>query len=282
MISIPDKSPELNLASYFEQPILKPLTALQLAINMLGVAGFEPNRYRINTGHGRRHKMRKATRVYSKEETLKEISIDDDRGFFVHPIYELQEKTIHVAPPFEICPFQSFIISGPPGLSMDRYRDLIQQVSQIAGLAFAGINDGGGYVGWQRCDDPAWYANKFGPISGFRILRDELPAPLGPIEHLDISKNPGRVSSVNRLPVFVAADMWLGRAFWKYAPCTKEEVLKEPWMEVEDTEHYLYVKAYPEPFTRPDGEQGRLQRRLWNVLFHQDSEWPPGSGRITG
>lgn len=98
---------------------------------------------------------------------------------------------------------------------------------------------------------------------------------------LDLSKFPGRIGSMNKMPVFVAADMWLGPAFWKHAPSTKEEVLKEPWVEVEDTERYLYLKAYPQPFTRPDGEQGRLQRRLWNVLFHQDCEWPPGSGGIS-
>jgi hypothetical protein len=146
----------------------------------------------------------------------------------------------------------------------------------MGALAFAGVNQGD-YLAWQRCGRLEWYEKKYGSIQGFPIVENkDLPPPLD--RTLDLSKFPGRISSMNKMPVFVAADMWLGPAFWKYAPCSKEEVLKEPWLEVEDTEHYLYLKAYPHPFTRPDGEQGRLQRRLWNVLFHQDCEWPPGSG----
>jgi hypothetical protein len=92
---------------------------------------------------------------------------------------------------------------------------------------------------------------------------------------LDTSTNPGRNDKINGGPAMVAADMWLGPAFWKYAPCHKEEVISQPWLKVRDTEHFLHINSFPEPFTRPDGEQGEIQRKLWRLLFHSDCQWPP-------
>ena len=53
------------------------------------------------------------------------------------------------------------------------------------------------------------------------------------------------------------------------------------FIERRDTPHYLYLKCWPHPFTRPDGEQGRVQQKLWRLLYHEDCEWPPGSGGIS-
>ncbi|WP_386820560.1 hypothetical protein [Luteolibacter algae] len=104
---------------------------------------------------------------------------------------------------------------------------------------------------------------------------------------IDISKNPGRPRSLrpdirfSPINFFPTAEMWLGPHFWQYAKCTKEEALASDFfIEKRDTPHYLYLKCWPEAFTRPDGEQGRMQQRLWKLLFHEDCEWPPGSGTI--
>lgn len=116
---------------------------------------------------------------------------------------------------------------------------------------------------------------------------DEKTSVGPPRTFIDISKNPGRprslrpdmrFSPINFLPT---AEMWLGPHFWQYAICTKEEALAADFfIEKRDTPHYLYLKCWPEPFTRPDGEQGRQQQRLWKLFFHEDCEWPPGSGTI--
>ncbi len=99
---------------------------------------------------------------------------------------------------------------------------------------------------------------------------------------LDISKNPGRISLQGVNPKRIAAEMWLGPGFWSYAACTKEEVLAADFfIEKRDTAQYLYLKSWPHPFTRPDGEQGRVQQKLWRLLYNQDCEWPPGSGGIS-
>jgi hypothetical protein len=72
--------------------------------------------------------------------------------------------------------------------------------------------------------------------------------------------------------------MWLGPAFWAEAACAPEEVRAQPWLNIKETEHYMHINCWPEPFTRPDGEQGELQKKLWRLLFNSDCEWPPNGG----
>lgn len=100
---------------------------------------------------------------------------------------------------------------------------------------------------------------------------------------IDCSLHPGRCKELlSAVYFYPTAEMWLGPHFWQYAKCTKEEVLAADFfIEKRDTPNYLYLKCWPEPFTRPDGEQGRMQQRLWRLLFHEDCEWPPGSGTIS-
>ncbi len=102
-------------------------------------------------------------------------------------------------------------------------------------------------------------------------------------EMIDVSMNPGRrrelIKGIYFLP---SAEMWLGPCFWQYAKCTKEEAMAADFfLEVRDTPHFLYLKSWSKPFTRPDGEQGRQQQRIWKLFFHENCEWPPGSGGIS-
>lgn len=99
---------------------------------------------------------------------------------------------------------------------------------------------------------------------------------------IDISLNPGREKQLYPDSYFYpTAEMWLGPHFWQYAKCTKEEALSADFfIEKVDTPNYLYLKCWPTAFTRPDGEQGRMQQKLWKLFFHEDCEWPPGSGTI--
>ncbi len=151
---------------------------------------------------------------------------------------------------------------------------LIEGLAKIVRLAIAGTGDRD-YVGWQRCADPQYYLAHYGPINGFRILHSA-PPPNDKIEKLDTSQNPGRLDLIRGGPAFVCADLWLGPAFWEYAACKLEDVLGRPWLEIRHTDYFLRLKAYAEPFTRPDGKQGEVQRRLWQLLFDSDCRWPPG------
>lgn len=275
-------SHEVLLRAFFDSPNLPLGRTLEIVLSLLRRHGLDPEYYTITSGHGSRSVRRPLRKKYSYAEIVHEVTLDRFEadgagpGFIIQASRGGKERQISIMPPFPRCPFQSFGVSG---LDVSKSHELIQAVSSLGRLAFSGTNNGD-YLVWQRCYEPEVYERKYGLNPGFRLIQLERSPPLPPLIQMDISKNPGRISSVDKMPVFVSADMWLGPAFWNYAPCRKEEVLKEPWLTMEDTERYLYVKGYSEPFTRPDGEQGRIQRRLWSILFHQDCEWPPGSGGI--
>jgi hypothetical protein len=142
------------------------------------------------------------------------------------------------------------------------------------------------YQVWQWVNElrSGQYERRFGPLPpGYSRSIVKSDDGIGPDrEFVDIALNPGRPKTL--LPMvrfYPTAEMWLGPHFWRYAKCTKEDVLAADFfLEKRDTPHFLYLKSWPEPFTRPDGEQGRQQQRLWKLLFHEDCEWPPGSGGI--
>lgn len=158
-------------------------------------------------------------------------------------------------------------------------RLLMEEVVKEAYFLIGTVSDGS-YSKWQSCSRPDAYERQYGNIEGFRIIAD-LPPPLSSIQRLDISKNPGSGRTISGETFIVGAEMWLGPHFWQYAKCTKEEVLAADFfIEKRDAPNFLYLKSWPEPFTRPDGEQGRQQQRLWKLLFGETCEWPPGSGTI--
>lgn len=136
------------------------------------------------------------------------------------------------------------------------------------------------YNAWQNTRNIKSYESQFGSIAGFNIV------PLGPppvdFSSLDISMNPGREWPDDTMDRSVSADMWLGPRFWEFAPCKKEEIMvADFFLEKQETPNYLYLNSWHHPFTRPDGAQGRIQQKLWRLLFYQDCEWPPGSGGIS-
>jgi hypothetical protein len=142
------------------------------------------------------------------------------------------------------------------------------------------------YQTWQSVTlEESYEFGSYGPLSE-KYRR--YPDPLFPHRNLiDISLNPGRPRALkldlSNCPVnfYPTAEMWLGPHFWQYAKCTKEEALAADfWLETRDTPHFTYFKCWPTAFTRPEGEQGRMQQRLWKLFFHEDCEWPPGSGTI--
>ena len=73
----------------------------------------------------------------------------------------------------------------------------------------------------------------------------------------------------------VSAEMWFGDSFWQYAKCTKLDLLSQDWLYCEERASHLYVRAWPEPFSSADGEQGEIQRRLLNMLFGINGTTPP-------
>ncbi len=143
----------------------------------------------------------------------------------------------------------------------------------------------GPYRAWQgaNCIEKC-YEELYGALPpGCRTWKEPPSHPSFPeLTLIDISLNPGRSKQLYPYSSFYpSAEMWLGPHFWQYAKCTKEEAQAANfWLETRDTPHVTYFKCWPTAFTRPDGEQGRMQQRLWKLFFHEDCEWPPGSGTI--
>jgi hypothetical protein len=72
----------------------------------------------------------------------------------------------------------------------------------------------------------------------------------------------------------VSAEMWLGDPFWQYARCTKTDLLKQDWLYCEERLSHIYVRAWPEPFSSAESEQGEIQRRLLDFLFGINGKTP--------
>jgi hypothetical protein len=141
------------------------------------------------------------------------------------------------------------------------------------------------YQWWQGASEVnEFYSESYGPLPpGYRTHLEPSGSPwLAPKRLIDLSMNPGRPHLLAPgVSFYPTAEMWLGPHFWQYAKCAKEEALAADFfLEKRDTPHFLYLKSWPTAFTRPDGEQGRMQQRLWKLFFHEDCEWPPGSGTI--
>lgn len=73
----------------------------------------------------------------------------------------------------------------------------------------------------------------------------------------------------------VSAEIWLGEPFWEHAKCSKADVLKQDWLHCEERPSHLYVRAWPEPFSSAEGEQGEIQRRMLDLLFGINAKTPP-------
>lgn len=86
----------------------------------------------------------------------------------------------------------------------------------------------------------------------------------------DLRKYPGWFVERDGYLEGVSAEMWLGEPFWRFAACSKENVLNADWLKVENRGSHLHVVAWPEPFTSAEGEQGEIQRRLLKLLFGRE------------
>lgn len=127
------------------------------------------------------------------------------------------------------------------------------------------------YRSWQSSSSIAGYERRYGEMPPLvKTYTVKSVDGIGPDrEFIEFSTNPGRSKEI--LPTIrfsPSGEMWLGPHFWQYAACTKEEILgADFFLEKRETPHFLYLKSWPEPFTRPDGEQGRVQQKLWSVVI---------------
>lgn len=244
-------------------------------------AGITTRRFTITRGLGKRRKSRDPEALLSIDEIREEIELDDTNSFWVRGGELPVQSAIYFPTPLD-GGLQRINVAATISGEFPGWHQLAEPLSRQPQMLLA-YTFNQPYTGWQHCSDIATYKRLYGSTDGFLIrelepLNNESP----PRTRLDLSLNPGRGGINGLLPQRVAAELWLGSSFWQLAPCKKEEVLAADFfLEVRDTPNFLYLKSWPRPFTRPDGEQGRVQQKLWRLLFHEDCEWPPGSGGIS-
>jgi len=266
---------------HFAPPGISRFSAWRAVLDLFERKGLAEQRYGWHAFGSKRHRNRNVREESSGKEILRALEMEEvtdptststststepggnTTDLVVERFRGSNPMRIGLQGPYPRIPWQSLRVWSPVvALSVEESCRLIDELAQTK-LCILGIVVDRDYFGSQQ----AFRKDRLsGRVEDFSIT------PLH-------STNPGRQDRINDGPAMVAADMWMGQAFWTYAPCTKAEVLAQHWLEVRDTEHYLYIKAYPEPFTRPDGEQGEVQRQLWQLLFHSDSHWPPGEGQ---
>lgn len=261
------------------------ISALELWDTILSFvtdSGFAGQRYAITPGLGSRSKFRDSQVLLSSDEIRREIALDDSNAFFINGDASFTPFAIYSPTPLDGGIQRLNLVITAQEQIRPEWSELAISLSKYEQMVL-GYSFNPSYTGWQNCPDLVPYQRMYGSINGFPTR--ELPAVdehSPPRLRLETSKNPGRKARIGLLPQRVEGELWLGSLFWQLAPCEKEEVLAADFfLEVRDTPEYLYLKSWPHPFTRPDGEQGRVQQKLWRILFHEDCEWPPGSGGIS-
>ncbi|WP_395716637.1 hypothetical protein [Prosthecobacter sp.] len=267
---------------FFDAPSI-PAAQVWLAIHSyMEEIGVAKTGYDLSPGIGKRrgYRERYLDRRLIAAEIAEELSKDDNNGY-----------TIDHGVRGQALPLQHFVLRPSPnqrvgfqmldvrtGTSEDTIQDwtpLVERLTALGNLVWLG-NTCTPYIAWQNCSIPQTYEKQYGSIVDFETY--ELHGDVT----LNVRRNPGSNHMHDGVMTRANSELWLGPQFWNFAPCTKEEVLAADFfLEKRDTLHYLYLKSWPHPFTRPDGEQGRVQQKLWRLLYKQDCEWPPGSGGIS-
>ncbi|MFO1440443.1 MAG: hypothetical protein U1F81_19140 [Verrucomicrobiaceae bacterium] len=222
---------------------------------------------------------------YSKltpEQIHERLVVQEYGGFITDTNHLLTTFSIWLSTHrFTLHPPTLAVVATPGEKFPSSWKNLIEQLAALHPIRIAKQYEFL-YSRWQNTIRLDLWKEAWGQVPAYKRTTKTIPS--ADITHtwLDISQNPGRSVDSELNHYFVAAEMWLGPGFWSYASCTKEEVLAADFfIEKRDTPHYLYLKSWPHPFTRPDGEQGRVQQKLWRLLYKQDCEWPPGSGGIS-
>jgi hypothetical protein len=281
MNSSPNPSLRPCLFGHFDAP---PIPAAEVWIAICAYMeeiGVIKKGYHLSPGMGKRRAYRQQHFDHKVPGPVitDELAKDDYNNFVIShdvtgEVMRSQDFTFHQIPRQREGFQQLFVLTGAVEGLQQNWSRLVERLVAWGNLVWLG-NTCTPYITWQNCSIPENYEKKYGGIANFETY--DLHGSLT----LNVLRNPGSNHVHGGVLVRANSEMWLGPSFWDFAPCTKEEVLAADFfIEKRETPHYLYLKSWPHPFTRPDGEQGRVQQKLWRLLYQQDCEWPPGSGTI--
>ena len=100
-------------------------------------------------------------------------------------------------------------------------------------------------------------------------ISNGMPPPIDEII-VDTRVNPGHWRFKPGYIEGVAAQMWLGRAFFNAVNLDKSALFDVPWLEVDELAcGVIHIKAYDSEFDSDQGEQRDIQIKLRKLLFGQ-------------
>ena len=266
----------------FQGEDLSAIELWEMILSFVKNSGLSRERYTITPGSGSRSRFRDSQVLLSPDEIRNEIALDGSNAFFINSDVSFSPFASYTPTPMDGGTQKLNLVIEAPEEMRPEWSEFAMTLAKyeqmVLGYSFNPL-----YTGWQNCPDIVPYQKMYGSVSGFptrELAAVDEHSP--PRFRLETSKNPGREARHGLLPQKTEAELWLGSSFWRLAPCQKVDVLAADFfIEVRDTPEFLYLKSWPHPFTRPDGELGRGQQKLWRLLFQEDCEWPPGSGGIS-
>lgn len=84
---------------------------------------------------------------------------------------------------------------------------------------------------------------------------------------VDTSRNPGRSVLRTGYIESVGSTMWLGSAFWQALNRAQPDWSAIPGLHVEPVADTVAIRAFSEPFTSSEGEQGEIQVAMRRAIF---------------
>ncbi len=123
------------------------------------------------------------------------------------------------------------------------------------------------YKFWQNARSPLEYRAKGKSSEGLPLISNGLPFPLQE-DVIDTSNNPGRRIVRYGYIEAVGAVMWLGPLFMERTGLDTETLRSISWLGLEPLPNDgLMIKASDQVFDTAEGEQGKRQRDIRNLLF---------------
>ena len=254
-----------------------------LLLDLLREGGDLKPEYRVSPTGSREKRWRNKYRVLDLDSITEELTLHPAEGIMLQ--YRANKPGAH-----HIIIAEVHAAGGVQSISIGEQREPCQIVRKnnrniMHELAthpnfISGVLRDSYYFNWMNTGDIEFYNRYYGDSTLCRLKS----RPSGEISYsgeikedwrIDTSRHPGRMEPCVSGARSVAADMWMGPRFWTHAACTPEEVRAQSWLRIEENQNYMHINCWPEPFTRPDGEQGELQRKLWRLLFNGESQWPP-------
>jgi len=127
------------------------------------------------------------------------------------------------------------------------------------------------YEHWQNAEDPLEYRVAGKSYKHLPMRSNGLPPPLEQMV-IDISRNPGRRRIRQGFVEFVGSVMWLGEPFWSAAGVSRDLLLTQDWLQVDELPGgAVRIRAAEEPFTTDTGDSGEIQRKLRALLYPSSS-----------